>query len=325
MSNEQNTPAGQAFLDLRKEAKDWLGWFARRRAAECTSPVERDRLLRDELAPLVARLGPVAREQYAKTLAEILTVSAAVVRRSIKEALDAREAGESSSSAADSSQGEAGIIPAGAEESRLEAVRDFGERHFKVWMAGNSWVGRETEDEDGRRQVDFVEAGALTRYYSHVKIRVWSPKDRRMEARPLAKEWLDWAGLRSYERVVFRPGREARDDSYNIFRGWSVEPRQGDASPFWDHVHRVVCAGKEEVYRYVRRWMAHTVQRPWEVPQVALVLRGLQGTGKGAFVEMFSRILDPYTFNVVSMDQPSSALPATASFSAWLTASRLLR
>ena len=46
-------------------------------------------------------------------------------------------------------------------------------------------------------------------------------------------------------------------------RGLRVKPVKGDCSLFWDHVKVIVCCGKEAHYIYVRKWLAHLIQKPW--------------------------------------------------------------
>ena len=63
--------------------------------------------------------------------------------------------------------------------------------------------------------------------------------------------WLKQTGRRELKGIVFRPGQVA-DEYYNIWRGWGVEPKQGDMTPFWDFVREVICAGDDERFTYIR-------------------------------------------------------------------------
>src|SRR5947208_183226 len=47
------------------------------------------------------------------------------------------------------------------------------------------------------------------------------------------------------------------------------------------HIEEIICAGNADVYRYVRKWLAFAVQHPSKMPEVALVMRGKQGTWQG--------------------------------------------
>ncbi len=72
------------------------------------------------------------------------------------------------------------------------------------------------------------------------------------------------------------------DEYYNFWKGWGVEPKQGDMTPFWDFVREVICAGDDERFTYIRNWMAHAVQKPTEMPRVALLFKSVEGTGAKA-------------------------------------------
>ena len=111
--------------------------------------------------------------------------------------------------------------------------------------------------------------------YSHIP----PPDDDFSDA---VRWWLAQAEKRRYNKVVFAPERDV-PNCYNPWRGFAVEPEQGDCSRFWALVRDVICAGDDAKYTYVRRWLALMIQRPWERPEVALLLRSAQGSGKGTF------------------------------------------
>jgi hypothetical protein len=106
---------------------------------------------------------------------------------------------------------------------------------------------------------------------------------------PLGKWWLRHANRRTYRDVVFYPNRDF-PDSMNLWRGFAVNALPGDCSLFLDHVKNVLCRGNEEHYTWIVKWMANAVQNPDKPGQVAIVLRGGQGTGKGTFAKMLGRL-----------------------------------
>ncbi len=293
---------------LAGAGEDLLLWHARELAAGAVGPTDRDRILRAELAPLVAGLGPVAREAYVRDLSKIFGVSRSAAREALGSVAGAPENAAFSGNA---STGGPGIPPddAGAAALRV-SLTEFNRRHFKTWFGSASYVGRETLDEDGRETVQFVTEGDLTRYYSHVKFPVWSEAKGRQVVKELAKEWSDWEGVRTYERVVFRPSGAVPADTYNLWRGLSVLPRPGSCALYKRHLHDVICAGDGDLARYVWRWLCHAVQRTAELPEVALVLRGLQGTGKGWFVRPLMEIFGSHALTVHSMEHVSGRFNA---------------
>lgn len=56
------------------------------------------------------------------------------------------------------------------------------------------------------------------------------------------------------------------------------------------HIRDVVCSSNEQHFSYLMGWMARAVQRPWELGEVAVVLRGPQGAGKGTLAQWLKQI-----------------------------------
>jgi hypothetical protein len=117
-----------------------------------------------------------------------------------------------------------------------------------------------------------------------------------------AKWWLSQPDRREYSSIDFDPGRK-KDGEYNLWQGFPVVAQAGDCRLFWQFVQEVICAGDADQYQYLRRYMAHTIQRPAERPEVAIVLRGGQGTGKNTFVESLGALVAPHFVTVNHMDQ----------------------
>jgi hypothetical protein len=106
---------------------------------------------------------------------------------------------------------------------------------------------------------------------------------------PLGKWWTEHPDRRQYESIVFNPERED-PSKYNLWRGLAFEARPGDCSLYLTHLKEVVCGGNEEHYQYLLKWMARAVQYPGSQGEVAIVLRGEQGTGKGMTIKIFGRL-----------------------------------
>lgn len=114
----------------------------------------------------------------------------------------------------------------------------------------------------------------------------------KLDGKPLSKLWMESKRRRDYDDVVFMPGQKAPPRSFNYWRGFAYEPapsmawgtpRARAAVDAWtEHLRENVARGNEDHARWIIGWLAHMVQRPWEKPLTALVLRGGKGVGKGA-------------------------------------------
>ncbi|MDR3549981.1 MAG: DUF5906 domain-containing protein [Candidatus Babeliales bacterium] len=109
--------------------------------------------------------------------------------------------------------------------------------------------------------------------------------------RNVADIWLKSPSRRKYKNIVFDPTTtECLNGNYNLWKGFTRIPRQGDCSKYWDHVKDNICSGDQELYNHVRKWLAYIFQYPDQV-HTALVLQASQGTGKNSFVEPLGRLL----------------------------------
>jgi hypothetical protein len=103
----------------------------------------------------------------------------------------------------------------------------------------------------------------------------------------LADWWLEHPQRREYDRVVFYPAKTI-PKTLNLWKGFSCEASpEGSCDLFLKHLKDNVCKGNDEYYYYLFHWLATMVQYPARPGEVAVVLRGGQGVGKG----MIGRII----------------------------------
>ncbi len=130
------------------------------------------------------------------------------------------------------------------------------------------------------------------------------PTDKGVGYKPLGKWWLEHGQRREYLALRFFPGKPEEVDGYlNMWRGWSVMPKAGDWSLMREHVRRILANGDEACTDYILRWAAWAVQNPGEPAEVALVLRGGRGTGKGIFARSLKRLFGQHGLQVNSPAQ----------------------
>jgi len=122
--------------------------------------------------------------------------------------------------------------------------------------------------------------------------------------KPLGDWWLRQARRREYLALRFYPGQpEDVDGCLNLWRGFTVQPKPGDWSLMREHIRNVLASGNETDAEYIIRWAAWAVQNPGEPAEVALVLRGGRGTGKGIFARALKRLFGQHGLQVNSPAQ----------------------
>lgn len=187
-------------------------------------------------------------------------------------------------------------------------VADINQRHALVLVGGRALILYEGENE-----VDLVQVGAFGEWFRNRHIRVG---DKR---RTFAEVWLTHPLRRQFRRIVFAP-EGAPEGDYNLWRGFAVEPGPGDCSKFTDHILDNVCQENTGLYDWVIGWFAHIFQHPGERVDTALVLRGLQGTGKTKVGEVVGSLIGPAHYNLVD-----DARYVTGQFNSHMAACLLLQ
>ena len=176
-------------------------------------------------------------------------------------------------------------------------VEELNQKHAVVVEAGRTFVITEDHDPVLKRHVvrrsTFQDIQNL---YLSTRVETLTPAGR-PTTKGLGHVWLIDPRRRKYQGVVFSPN-EDKPGYYNLWRGFAVEPKAGDWSLLKDHVQDVMCKGDDTLFAYVMAWMAHAVQCPGEPAEVALVLRGDQGVGKGLFVRELGALFGQHFVHV---------------------------
>jgi hypothetical protein len=120
---------------------------------------------------------------------------------------------------------------------------------------------------------------------------------------PLGNWWLCHRQRRQHRGITFLPdGPKVINQCLNLWQRWGVEPNPGDWSLIREHIKRVLASGNEEFAEYIIRWIAWAIQNPAAQAEVALVLIGAKGAGKGTLVRCLQRIFGAHAFQVTSRE-----------------------
>lgn len=186
------------------------------------------------------------------------------------------------------------VEPPLAEPEKKHPFETLNESYFYARIGGRSRVCEETEDEDGNFKLDRMHTETFFDALAGESIQIGS------RIQPLAKAWFESKSRRSYKGIVFKPTSAPTLGYYNLWRGFTVDPKSresvseaaGQAFDFFlAHTLNNICKGDVELNRWLMGYFAHLVQKPMEKPGVAIVLKGLKGTGKNVFIETIGALL----------------------------------
>jgi hypothetical protein len=160
----------------------------------------------------------------------------------------------------------------------------INQNHALVIVGGKSVVIRETNDTNSQVKVEFLTVESFCTWFGNKFVNVQD------KPKSLGRVWLANADRRQYSGIVFQPGRDT-PGYYNLFRGFTVSPKEGDCSKFKAHILNNVCHGNVSDFLWVMGWFAQIFQQPDRKPGTALVIRGPEGTGKTTIGDVIGSLL----------------------------------
>jgi hypothetical protein len=186
------------------------------------------------------------------------------------------------------------------QEEIAKAIARMNRQHAVALASGKAVIIKEPLEDSPDPSPMFMTEKDLRTFYKNERYVVGYRQNGAPIEKSIADIWLESRERRQFEGIVFSPGVDY-EDHYNLFEGFAVKPREGDCSLFWRLLAEGICAGDAELYGYTRKWLAHLVQKPGELPEVALVFRGLQGTGKSTVPTLVGKLLGRHYLEVSNM------------------------
>ena len=144
-----------------------------------------------------------------------------------------------------------------------------------------------------RRRLERIGFPDLRNLYLNRRIEVGIDSKGNPVFKNAASLWLTDHRRRQFiNGVIFDPSGENDDpETLNLWQGFAVKPAPGDWSILKDHIKTNLCDGDPVLFDYLMGWMARMFQNPAEQGEVAIVMKGGEGTGKGTLARAIRHIL----------------------------------
>jgi hypothetical protein len=205
-------------------------------------------------------------------------------------------------------------VPPEPPRSKLyETLKEMNTRHAIIDnFAGKTVIATLDETsllDPSKKTVVYQHKSDFVLRYSnrHMTIEIPDGKGGRKNiSQQLGQWWLAHRDRRQHRGVTFEPkGEETIDGCLNLWKGWGVvEPEaQGDWGLIRQHIVEVIAGGNPVFAEYVIRWIGWAIQNPNKQAEVALVLIGEKGVGKGTLGRCLQRIFGAHAFQVTTPDE----------------------
>lgn len=124
--------------------------------------------------------------------------------------------------------------------------------------------------------------------------------------------WVKAKGRRTYHRMVFQPTKPpdeywegemcVKNQWTGLGSGLPELAEGGSAEPMLRHIRERLADDDATHATYILRWLAYKIQNPSHRNEVALVLRGQKGAGKGIVGRLMARIFGRHALHIASAD-----------------------
>lgn len=193
------------------------------------------------------------------------------------------------------------VVPmrAAVERDIAEVNKDY----FLVPIGSKVVVGSFKTDSLGREELQLWLPESFKLWFKNRYVQVIDGADS-ARMRPLGEYWLGHRDRRQYKGVDLVPGEppELPNGKLNLWRGYGVEPRPGNWPRMRHHVDNVLAGGDPKAAEYILRWAAYCLQNPGRQAEVALVLMGERGSGKGIFLRALARCFGSHALHLSNQD-----------------------
>ncbi|WP_284946730.1 primase-helicase family protein [Acidisoma cladoniae] len=144
-----------------------------------------------------------------------------------------------------------------------------------------------------RRRIDRLTPRDMQTLYMNEKVQTGFDDQKRPVYKTVSNIWLSHPERRQFiEGVTFDPTTtKSKPGILNLWEGFAIEPAPGDWSLMRAHIKSIICDSDDERFNYLMGWMARMLQRPAEQGEVAVVMKGGEGTGKGTLAKALLKIL----------------------------------
>ena len=125
--------------------------------------------------------------------------------------------------------------------------------------------------------------------------------------------WLKWKGKNFKPAGIgFYPSNNSPNDVFNLYQGFRVNPDGSKSCEVYlSHLEQVICNGDQPAFKYLVGWLAHLIQRPDEKPSVAIVMKSVEGAGKGTMVKPLLQILGVHGIQINGAGQVGGRFNST--------------
>lgn len=195
-----------------------------------------------------------------------------------------------------------GVLGSRADAAVAEVVARFNALYLVVNEGGKAVILQPGYDPIlKRRRYDRLMPADLRILYLNEVVEVGTDDKGNPVLKGAADVWLRHRERRQFiAGVTFDPTNAVQPGVLNLWQGYAVKPAPGNWSLMRSHIEAVICDGDPVRFNYLMGWMARMLQHPAEQGEVAVVMKGGEGTGKGTLAKCLKHIIGHHALAIAN-------------------------
>ena len=133
-----------------------------------------------------------------------------------------------------------------------------------------------------RIKPELISPMVFVRQRFHARVHSVTADDGKITLKRTAELWFGDPRRRSHHNIVYSPGQPSViDNQFNMWQGWPNTPVKGNVAPWLELIDIMFPSNDHmEAKRWFLDWLAYPIKYPGTKLNTAVLLWGLQGTGK---------------------------------------------
>jgi hypothetical protein len=203
-----------------------------------------------------------------------------------------------------------------------ERVLEMNKHYALVRMNKNMLVATFSNNGNGEK-VGFLSMQSFITMAAPDKIQI--PTRNGFSEKSMSDIWLASAQRRAYFDVGIYPAGDEPAGTLNMWNGWAVEPdSKASCQHYLDHMRNIICDGSDAIYEWLLDWMADCVQDSRNIKGSCVVLRGVEGCGKGAWADQFGQLFGRHYTHLIDAERLTTKFNSLTSDSVVVFADEVL-
>ena len=196
-------------------------------------------------------------------------------------------------------------------------------KKFALLRMGKSLIIATFDKNSGGEKVGFLSIQSFETISANIKIFV--PTRSGVTEKPMGSVWLASENRREYYDMGIFPQGDEPEGYLNLWNGWGVEPDpEFSCELYLDHMKNLLCSGNESIYEWLLDWMADAVQNSRDIKGTCVVLRGIEGCGKGVWADQFGRLFGKHYSHLIDAERLTTRFNSMTSDSVVVFADEVL-